>query len=203
MGTSQWDSHNLAFVLTRYRPCWWVFIMPSQSNSKILFTLGTVILRWKVSVCLYLCLLIINRQTEETDVTILVTEARNTSEILISGICSQRFYKTLRRKKTLMKTDAIIEKITAFYALFLSIHRISMVNSSGWTSNLLKGAESSQGINNPHWVTHGFVFGHTSSLAAPAMLSASISTLGFQVLPQFSCWWVSFPRPSGCPQKVS
>lgn len=49
-----------------------------------------------------------------------------------------------------MKTDAIIEKITAFYALFLSIHRISMVNSSGWTSNLLKGAESSQGINNPH-----------------------------------------------------
>lgn len=96
------------------------------------------------------CLLIINRQIEATDVTTLIIEARNASEILTSGICSQRFYKTQEKKTTLMKTDAIIEKITGFYALFLSIHGISVVNSSDWTSNLLKCSESSQGIKNHH-----------------------------------------------------
>lgn len=49
-----------------------------------------------------------------------------------------------------MKTDAIIEKITGFCALFLSIHGISVVNSSDWTNNLLKCSESSQGIKNHH-----------------------------------------------------
>lgn len=70
-----------------------------------------------------------------------------------------------------MKTDAVTEKIIGCYALFLSIHGISVVNSSDWTSNLLRDAECSQGINNHHWVPHGLVFGHTSSLAAPTMLS--------------------------------
>lgn len=45
------------------------------------------------------CLLIINRQIEETDVTTLIIEARNASEILTSGICSQRFYKTQEKKQ--------------------------------------------------------------------------------------------------------
>lgn len=47
-----------------------------------------------------------------------------------------------------MKTDAIIEKITEYYALFLSIHSFSVINSSDWTRNLLRGAESYQGMNN-------------------------------------------------------
>lgn len=49
-----------------------------------------------------------------------------------------------------MKTDAIIEKITGCYALLLSIHSFSVVNSSDWTRNLLRDAESFQGMNNHH-----------------------------------------------------
>lgn len=111
------------------------------------------------------------------------------------------FTRLIVEKTTLMKINAIIEKITGCYALFLFIHRISVVNSSDWTSSLLRGAESSQGMNNHHWVLHGLVFGHTSSLAAPAMLSTYVSTSGFQVLPQFYCQSVLFPRPFCCPVK--
>lgn len=81
------------------------------------------------------------------------------------------FTRLIGEKTTLMKTHAVTEKIIGCYALFLSIHGISVVNSSDWTSNLLRDAECSQGINNHHWVPHGLVFGHTSSLAAPTMLS--------------------------------
>lgn len=54
-----------------------------------------------ICVSVSVCLLIINRQIEVTDVTFLVTEARNNNEILTSGICSQRFYKTHSRKNNL------------------------------------------------------------------------------------------------------
>lgn len=83
------------------------------------------------------------------------------------------------------------------------------VNTSDWTSSLLRGAVSSWGTNNHRWVPCGLPWmvssGHTSLPAcctchspfnfSPVLLPPQhytcVSTSTSQVLPPFSFWWIS------------
>ena len=102
------------------------------------------------------------------------------------------FARPLGEKTTLTKTDAIIEKIAGCYALFLSVRGTSEVNTSAWTSSLLRGAASSQ-------VASFIIFLQS---CCPWMLHVSLYLSFSSASTIFLLMNILlFPRPSPCPLK--